>query len=246
MRGLFTDPTTLTFDRDLAGQQLDLTWYLVEFTDATTVQQGSADFTSSATVRNVAISTIDITRSLAASGYFMRGGKSPYAGGDNPGVAWVTTELTSDTLTITRNFTGSSVADIGYAVVSFDAPNTGPPVVTSAIPDTTVDEDAPLDNYVDLNVVFTDPDEGSALIFSIESNSNPGLLTASIDADSAPGLESRARSDGQRYNCCPGDGFPARCSLRIRSLSMLRLLTMRRGLSLRCPTPWWQRIHSPF
>ena len=61
-----------------------------------------------------------------------------------------------------------------------------PPTLASAIPDTTVSEDnVPIDNYRDLNNVFTDIEDGGALAFSIESNSNPGLVTATIDADSA-------------------------------------------------------------
>jgi hypothetical protein len=63
---------------------------------------------------------------------------------------------------------------------------TNPPTVVSAIPDTTVAEDsAPIDNYRDLNDVFTDAADGSALAFSVQNNSNPGLVSVVIDADSA-------------------------------------------------------------
>jgi parallel beta-helix repeat protein len=63
---------------------------------------------------------------------------------------------------------------------------TDPPSVVSAIPDTTVAEDsAPIDNYRDLNDVFTDAADGSALAFSVQNNSNPGLVSVVIDADSA-------------------------------------------------------------
>jgi len=60
------------------------------------------------------------------------------------------------------------------------------PVVVSAIPDTTVNEDAPpIDNYRDLNQVFYDAEDGDSLQFTVQSNSNPALVTAVIDADSA-------------------------------------------------------------
>ena len=45
VRGQLTNPTTLTFDRSNTGTVgLTLTWYLVEFTDASTVQSGSQAF----------------------------------------------------------------------------------------------------------------------------------------------------------------------------------------------------------
>ncbi|UCG51008.1 MAG: hypothetical protein JSW58_12505 [Candidatus Latescibacterota bacterium] len=70
-------------------------------------------------------------------------------------------------------------------VFLFDQSNT-PPSLAAAIPDTTVAEDnPPLDNYRDLNDVFTDAEDGSALDFAIQSNSNPALVTAVIDPDSA-------------------------------------------------------------
>ncbi|NIT02338.1 MAG: tandem-95 repeat protein [Candidatus Latescibacteria bacterium] len=60
------------------------------------------------------------------------------------------------------------------------------PSLASAIPDTTVDEDnPPIDNYCDLNAVFADPEQGGALSFSVMSNSNPAVIAATIDADSA-------------------------------------------------------------
>jgi len=60
------------------------------------------------------------------------------------------------------------------------------PVVASAIPDTTVSvSNPPIDNYRSLLSVFNDAEEGDALTYSIESNSNPGLVTVIIDGDSA-------------------------------------------------------------
>ncbi|MBP1738856.1 MAG: hypothetical protein H6Q48_1149 [Deltaproteobacteria bacterium] len=40
VRGQITNGTTLTFDRSATGVALNLTWYLVQFTDGTTVQCG--------------------------------------------------------------------------------------------------------------------------------------------------------------------------------------------------------------
>ena len=120
VQGLISNGTTLTFDRANVGQAMDLTWYLVEFTDGTTVQQGSQSFGTTETQKNVPISVVDPARSLAAGGYFMRGGRSSYAGNDNPGVGWMTLDLTSSTnLQITRGVTNNSTANIGWFVISF-------------------------------------------------------------------------------------------------------------------------------
>ena len=82
--------------------------------------------------------------------------------------------------------------EIQYTVV----PN-NPPTVASAIPDTTVTEDNPaIDNYRDLNAVFTDPEDGGQLNFIIQSNTNPGLVTPTIGADSALDLSFTASASG--------------------------------------------------
>ena len=72
------------------------------------------------------------------------------------------------------------------------------PIVAAAIPDTTVNEDnPPIDNYRDLKAVFTDAEEGSGLIFSIESNTNSGLVTPTIvPADSTLDLSFTASTSG--------------------------------------------------
>ncbi len=60
------------------------------------------------------------------------------------------------------------------------------PVVAAAIPDTMVlVDDPPVDNFVDLNDVFSDVENGSALTFTVQSNSDPAAVSVSIDADSA-------------------------------------------------------------
>ena len=62
----------------------------------------------------------------------------------------------------------------------------GAPTVAAAIADTTVNGDnPPVDNYRDLKAVFTDFEDGSALTYTIQTNTNPGLITPTIGADSA-------------------------------------------------------------
>ena len=121
-RGVVTSSTLLTFDRDDTGTASDVTWYLIEFTDATTVQQASESFTTVELVRNVTLSpSVNTGRSIASAGMmYYRGGKTPYAVDRNPGVAMVTLELTTSTnLQLTRALTGSATTDIGWFVVEF-------------------------------------------------------------------------------------------------------------------------------
>ena len=72
------------------------------------------------------------------------------------------------------------------------------PTVASAIADTTVAENnSAIDNYRDLKAVFTDANEGSALTYSIESNTNSGLVTPTIvAADSTLDLSFTASTSG--------------------------------------------------
>src|SRR3989475_8076237 len=119
--GTVTDAMTLTFDRASTGQVIDLTWYLVEFTDATTVESGSTQLTAAQTQLDVGIACIDTTTTLAtAGGMSYRGGSTAYVVGDNPGGSTVTLDLTSATnLRITRGLTGAGSASIGWFVVRF-------------------------------------------------------------------------------------------------------------------------------
>ena len=131
VRGLITNDTTLTFDRSNTGQAIDLSWFLVEFTDGTSVQDGSANMGTGTTQSNVTISSVDTSKTIAAGGTMMRGGRSGYSGDDNPGVGWATYDLTSSTnLQITRATTGSSSADFPYYVVEFVNDTTAPDAVT--------------------------------------------------------------------------------------------------------------------
>ena len=93
--------------------------------------------------------------------------------------------------------TVSALSETG-AGLPYNCGNNSTPTVASAIPDTTVVEDnAPIDNYRDLKAVFTDVEDGSALTYSIESNTNSGLVTATIVvADSTLDLSFTASTGG--------------------------------------------------
>ena len=140
--GGVTDGATLTFQRDQTGPILDLAWFLVEFTDLATVQQGSAALAAAAASVDVALApAASGAQSFAAGGYLMKGGRSAYNADDNPGIGWMTFELVSPTtLRIARGATGAAAA-IGWSVVNF-GPDTTPPAAPTALAAADVPNDA--------------------------------------------------------------------------------------------------------
>ena len=121
VRGVITNGTTLTFDRNSTGQAINLTWFLVTFSDNTTVQDGSQSFTSTDTQVNATITSVDLGLAIAVGGGdYLRGGRSALTTDDPAGVGWFTLDLTTSTnLQITRGLTGSATADVGWFVVQF-------------------------------------------------------------------------------------------------------------------------------
>ncbi len=117
VRGLVSDPTTLTFDRSSTGQTVDLSWELVEFTDDTIVRHASAAFSGTDSVRDVTIAAVNPARSIAVGGTTLFGGRSSYTSNDNPGVGWFTTELTSSTNLRIRRGAALAPADLGWFVI---------------------------------------------------------------------------------------------------------------------------------
>jgi hypothetical protein len=100
------------------------------------------------------------------------------------GLAVEDSSMTSEgTLTVGGSLGGST----DWAVIAVELKeNNDAPTVASAIPDTTVVRNNPsIDDYRDLNNVFTDSEDGGALSFTIESNSDSALVQATIDTFSA-------------------------------------------------------------
>jgi hypothetical protein len=122
IRGVLTDGITLTFDRNVAAaadEDIKITWYLVEFTDATTVLRGSEPFAAAEAQRNVPLTSGQSGWAFAAGGGYMRGGRSALAADTDAGVGWFTLDLTSGSnLQITRGNT-TATADVGWFVVQF-------------------------------------------------------------------------------------------------------------------------------
>jgi hypothetical protein len=107
------------------------------------------------------------------------------------------TVSTGNVVTATATDSLNNTSEFSDTVLVTAAPVNDTPTVAFPIPDTTVSENSPvIASYRDLNDVFIDAEDGSALAFNIESNSNPGLLTPSIDADSSLTITIAADSSG--------------------------------------------------
>ena len=126
VRGSIMNPTTLVFDRNFTTATLILTWYVVVFTDTTSVQSWRVYFATGQTQKDISIECIDPTKTIVtAGGMYYRGGRTWYGSDDNPGVATVTLDLTTSTnLRLVRGASPND-ADIGWFVVEF---GTGCPV----------------------------------------------------------------------------------------------------------------------
>jgi hypothetical protein len=105
-------------------------------------------------------------------------------------------EFGTATITVRATDSGTAfVEDVFDVVVTGD---NDVPFIVSAIPDTSVVKgNPPINKYRDLNDVFSDREDGSALSFTIESNSDPQLLTVVIDVDSAVSLSFHPRRKGE-------------------------------------------------
>jgi hypothetical protein len=84
--------------------------------------------------------------------------------------------------TVVIRATDSSAFSVHDTMVVTVSPVNDPPVVASAIPDTTINDDASVMNYRDLKQVFWDLEDGSDLTFTVETNTNPELVTAVVDS----------------------------------------------------------------
>ncbi|MDH3605688.1 MAG: hypothetical protein OER12_01690, partial [Acidimicrobiia bacterium] len=159
LRGTVADSTTLTFDRSVSGTTNDLSWYLVEFTDATTVQHGSVAFGSSDTLKDVTITAVDPANSISVGGYQMTGGRSPYASNDVPGVAWFTLDVTSATNLRVERSAALATADLGWYVIEWSGSNVAP--TANDDPDSgTIDVNEGGSIVIDVLANDTDPDDG--------------------------------------------------------------------------------------
>ncbi len=115
----------VVFDRNRASSNSnDLygTYFLVEFTDETTVQHANMSFTSTELSNTATLSKkVNVNCAIPVVGYQQRGGMTPYSGTNfSPG--WFIPKLINDgaEISLTRGETNSVVADAYWSVIQFD------------------------------------------------------------------------------------------------------------------------------
>ncbi len=120
---LSTDGTTLTFTRENSGQALDLAYFLVEFTDETTVQRGTATLSSAELEDQVTLTTVDPEHALPIlAGLYDRMGSTAFSTNDTPGIssAHLAVNGAGSELTIRRGL-DDAAASFVWQVIEFDA-----------------------------------------------------------------------------------------------------------------------------
>ena len=123
VRGWITPPSTLSFKKSVSGATVNLTWYLVEFTDGTLVRHNTGNALASGTPTGswFTVPFSDPKTSIATTGgVFYRGGETTLNSVDDPGVATVTLTLTTpENLQLTRART-DAIATFSLFVVEFE------------------------------------------------------------------------------------------------------------------------------
>ncbi|MFC1742059.1 DUF2341 domain-containing protein, partial [Nanoarchaeota archaeon] len=119
--GYFYNNTLLRFNRNDIGQDIQISYHVIEFNDGTTVQNGTYTFPSDALEYNTTLNAVDTSRTIVTAGAIAhRGGSTQYDSNDNPGVSTYTLNLSSSTnLSIRRGVTGSSSSTVPWYAVEF-------------------------------------------------------------------------------------------------------------------------------
>ncbi|MBD3253418.1 hypothetical protein GF386_06805, partial [Candidatus Pacearchaeota archaeon] len=122
----FTDSTSIHFERDLGDDTLNVAWYVVEFTGDEKVYTGTENFGGSDTEKDVTISSVDPTRSVAFLTDSFRGGKGSDTV-DYAGSIWFTANITNSTsLHLKRSTTaGGDTSEVQWFVVEFSSGKKG-------------------------------------------------------------------------------------------------------------------------
>ena len=171
----------------LTPSSVDLTW----------TAPGDNGATGTATTYDVRYSTSTITAGNWATATQATGEPAPQVGGSAE--SFTVTGLSASTTYFFAIKTSDEVPnESGLSNVPSATTLQNPPTVAAAIPDTTVIGDSsPVNNYRDLKAVFTDIEDGSALTYTIQANTNPGLVAPAINpADSTLDLSFTAGING--------------------------------------------------
>ncbi len=121
--GAMRSPTTLQFKRGCASEQgeLHLSWFVIEFSDATRTQHDTLAFGTQQTKQTAILhNAVDTHCAVTTAGYHQWGGQSS-SSTDHTASAWFNAVLdtTGKNLTLSRGQTNNALAEVGWFVVEF-------------------------------------------------------------------------------------------------------------------------------
>jgi hypothetical protein len=177
IRAQLTNSTTVTFDRSISGTPDDITeigWQVVELTDGSAVQHGSAAFASATSQVDASVNLTDTSRATAFASTQVGGGqaagRTSYAADDIVGVTSATVKVLDDfTVRLDRANT-AAVADIAWTLVEW-----GNPTVIKSIQQGTATSAA--NGTLTVPISSVDPSK-AFLIFSTRHNLNRPVAAA--------------------------------------------------------------------
>jgi signal peptidase I len=126
VRAHLVDSTTISLDRSVAGDAVDVSVQVVQLGDGSTVRHGTVDLTAAQSSETVNIDPVDTGRATALSTVavpgLLAGGMTDYVADDVAGEASATFTVTDpSTITVTRQ-ASLSAASFGWQVIEWAGP----------------------------------------------------------------------------------------------------------------------------
>jgi hypothetical protein len=129
IRGRLLSASQLLFTRNASGVAADIAWEVVELPAGNKVQFSSDNFTEAEGTKNVALASVNVSKTIAFASSAPNGGQSlgehNFSGDDNPGHGKFTLNITSAAnLELARTPT-ASIASVSWFVVEFNVSAAG-------------------------------------------------------------------------------------------------------------------------
>ena len=125
IKGELTNSTTITFERDTTGESFIVEWYVVTWTDGTTVKRGSVSMDSSTTSASASISITAADSIVYIGGINNTGGISAEISNDLYTALAHVSALSNSNITLTRGDNGGVSCVIPYQIIDFSAATGG-------------------------------------------------------------------------------------------------------------------------
>lgn len=126
LQGRINSTTQLTFDRNSSGVAVDLSWFVVELTDGSTVQQKEVNLPTGQPDKNVTITSVDTTKTTVHISSLERYGENSEGSSDLFGKASTLVNLfDATTVKVLRGASSSSVHDTVFYAIEWNTAAVG-------------------------------------------------------------------------------------------------------------------------